>query len=161
MNGNQETCEITVGGQLHVGEFPRAPVRFKLQRALQDALGFTDWDRKEMTNRGPDDDPIVPSGEGDEYAVPMIYFAAVGICWPEPIQPTFRQCKHDPITFGEVVFEHFLEKHGDRPKVVQELQDEGRRLLAEMVARVTSKIAAAMKEEAGNSGAQEATSTTG
>lgn len=159
MSRNQETCDITIDGQLRVGVFPRAPVIFKLQRSLQEALGFTDFDRRMMAKRKPDDPPIEPSDEGDGFAIPQIYFAALGICWPEKIEPTFKECKHDPVEFGQVVFEHFLDHYGNKPGITGQLQDEGRRLLTDMIRHVTQRVANAVVEERGNSVDQEETTT--
>ena len=75
MSKNQETiCEITIGGQTRVGMFPRLPVRYFLQASLRSALGLAD------------------GSEPDPFAVPMVYFAIVGLCWPTAIKPTFRDC---------------------------------------------------------------------
>lgn len=127
MSKNQEICEITIGGQTRVGEFPRMPVRFFLQVALRQALGLTD------------------GSTADPFAVPMVYFSIIGVCWPTPIEPTFRQCRHDTTEFGEVVFEHLAELYPE-VDLVAEVSDVAIDLLGQMLGKNKELTEAAESE---------------
>lgn len=159
MTANQETCDIRIGGDNRIGVFPRVPVRFLLQRALQDALGYTAADRRAMAERAEDDPPIEPSGTADEYAIPLCYYAVVGSCWPDRIEPTLRQCRHDVIEYGEAVFEHFLEADGVLN--LADVRDEGLRLLREMLAGPTRRLTEEVETERGFTQGRAVNSTTG
>lgn len=160
--GNQEnTCDIKIGKDNRIGQFPRVPVRFLLQKALRTAMGYTRFDEKMIAEQSEGDSPVVPSEEGDGYAIPMIYFAVVGVCWPETITPTLRDLKHDVVAFGEVVFEHFIEDVGHQKGILEDVRNEGRRLLVAMIAGPTKQLTEAVEEERDFTPAPVASSTSG
>ncbi|MCK5550341.1 MAG: hypothetical protein KAI41_07400 [Hyphomicrobiaceae bacterium] len=130
MSKNQETtCEITIGGQTRVGMFPRLPVRYFLQASLRNALGMAD------------------GSEPDAFAIPMVYFAIVGVCWPTPIRPSFRECRHDTSEFGSVVYEHLADLYPDAD-LVSEVAEIAVPLLGAMLGSV-KKLDEAVTAEAG------------
>lgn len=143
---NPNTCDIRIGTDNRIGEYPRIPVRFLLQREFQKALGYTPFDLNMVARRKDGDPTIEPSGKGDEFALPLVYFAAVGTCWPEDIRPNLRECRHDVVAYGEIVYEHFFKAHG--VGVLADARSEGFRLIVDMLKAATSDISEAIKTEA-------------
>jgi hypothetical protein len=143
---NQETCTIQIGKETRSGTFPRAPIRFKLAEARRNALGYTAADTEAIRQMEDGDDPIEPSMPGDGLALAYVYFAALGMCWPEEITPTLRQCRHDVVEYGEICYEHFRTKH---PGGMAAARDAGSELLDEMLQAVTATLTEDIKLEAG------------
>jgi hypothetical protein len=142
MSKNQDTiCEITIGGQTRVGMFPRLPVRYFLQASLRSALGLAD------------------GSEPDPFAVPMVYFAIVGLCWPTAIKPTFRDCRHDTSEYGAAVYEHLADLYPD-VDLVSEVAQIAVPLLASMLGAV-QELDAAVNAEADFTQGREPISITG
>lgn len=129
MNRNQETCDITIGGQTRTGAFPRLPVRFFLQASLRNALGLAE------------------NSEPDPYAIPMVYFSIVGVCWPTPITPTFQACRHNTSEFGAVVYEHLAGLYPETD-LISEVGTVAVALLGEMLGK-TKQLDEAVTAEAG------------
>lgn len=143
-----QPCEITLDKTVHVGAFPRMPMRFLLRRAYQEALGYTEADRALMAELEPGEPIPDPSEEGDGYAVGCVLIAVVGMCWPTRLDcPTIRECRHDVVAYGEGVFEALMELHQGAEGLGQQLHDEGRRLLQEMGRRGGSELAEAIEQE--------------
>lgn len=157
MSKNQETCDINLGGNLRIGEFPRVPIRYLLNQARFDAMGYTLSDLKAMGKLKEGDDPIQPSERGDGYALALTYYAAIGLCWPDKIEPTFRKLRHDVLDFGEVCHEYFQD-HKSVDHI--EARDAGRDLLTAMMAGPTERLREAVDLEADFTEGQEGTSTT-
>lgn len=125
--------EITINGILVVGEMPRVPTRFLLQGKLRRALGYTPHD-DEMMAAAEGDPKIEPSADGDSFAIQMIYYAVVGLCWATPMDGvlSLRESRHDVVEYGEAVFQWFYENYYHE-KLSSNLTDEGLRLLSEMM----------------------------
>ena len=133
-------CEITIKGTTSIGEYPRIPTRFVLQRSLQDALGYDEFDRKALAER-KDGEPVPgPSQKADSFAITQTFYAAVGLCWGgNPGWPTFRKCRHDPVVYGEGVYDWFY-RNQYHASLATNLTDEGRRLLHEMVRKAANEL---------------------
>ncbi|MEM6927707.1 MAG: hypothetical protein AAF602_12310 [Myxococcota bacterium] len=152
--------DIWIGKTCHSAVLPRAPLRFLLNRAIQDALGFTRFDLEQMKQG----QTVAPSGVADAYALQCAYYAVVGVCWATSTLPvkTLRECRHDVIEYGEGVLEHFLlTLEEDLATVGKQLVDEGRKLHRLMMTDVTTKLATDIKAERDFSKVKEEASTSG
>jgi hypothetical protein len=127
----REACEIRIGNTLMVGCYPRLPVRFLLHGAMKEALGYTPADQRAIAEREPGEPIPEPSLAGDGYAISCVYYAAIGLCWPDDLPvDSLRKLRHDVVAYGEGVFEHFVvEQAAD----AQALAAEGKRLLYAMI----------------------------
>jgi hypothetical protein len=141
MSKNQETCDITIGGQTRIGAFPRMPIRYFLQASLRSALGLAE------------------DAEPDAYAIPMVYFSVIGVCWPTPITPSFQACRHNTSEFGAVVYEHLAEIYPD-VDLVAEVGEVAVDLLAGMLAS-SRKLDDAARAESDFTAGREPISITG
>lgn len=140
-----DTCDIKLGNQVVVGTYPRLPMRYLLQRQLQQALGYTEADMQEIGELEPGDPMPDPSEPGDGYAIACVYAAVVGVCWPNPLPvPTLKSLRHDAVAYGEAVMEHFLSS--DRT-VAEALTKEGRRLLHDMIQAGAGALKEAIAQE--------------
>jgi hypothetical protein len=153
------TCEIKLGNTIMVGCFPRLPVRFLLQRELKRAMGYTDRDQAEIAQLTEGEPIPDPSEAGDGYAIACVHYAAVGLCWPEPLPiESLRKHRHDVVAYGEAVFEHFVST--ERGTAI-DLANEGRRLLYEMIRQGAGELTQEVALERDFTGAREPASTGG
>lgn len=141
----REACEITVGNTHMVGTYPRLPVRFLLQSALKEAMGYTAADQRAIAEMEPGEPVPEPSEAGDAYAISCVYYAALGLCWPAdlPVEP-LRKLRHDVVAYGEAVFEHFVSTEAAN---AQQLAEEGRRLFYAMLQAGAGALADEIKLE--------------
>ncbi|MEO0605943.1 MAG: hypothetical protein AAF211_31230 [Myxococcota bacterium] len=155
--GLPELPEIWIGRTCYSAALPRAPIRFLLNRALQNALGYTRFDLEQLKQG----ERVAPSGEADPYALQCAYLAVVGACWANKLPvKSLRECRHDVIEYGEGVLEHFmLTVEGDLATVGKQLVDQARKLHGLMMKDVTTKLAADIKVERDFSEAKEEAST--
>lgn len=132
-----------------------------MQGAVRTALGYTSFDVREIREADDADarKKILPSGESDMYALQCVYYAAVGVCWAMPLDcPSLGACRHDPVLFGECFYDALARDHYG-PKFSEELEDEGRRLLGQMMADAGANLTDRMAAERDFTKAPEATST--
>lgn len=137
--------EFAIAGDLKIGAFPHIPIRWALQSALTDALGITEDDSAELgalREAGKDvPEDWTPSGERDGFGVLFVKAAALGLCWPTALDcPTLRACRHDPVLYGEGVYDALIRVYASVGKVGQLQKD---------VQIVGSKLIADMNTEAG------------
>lgn len=153
--------DVRIGHDVHPVVFPRAPLRFLLHNAIQDALGLTRFDREQAKHLQPGD-RLEPSNPPDPYALQCAYYAVVGVCWagPELPVPSLRAMRHDVVSYGEAVIEHFMVIARDATLATQ-LVREGKKLHGLMMAEVTSQLTADLEIERGFSKAQGEASTSG
>lgn len=133
-NSNADAVNITINKTTHVGLLPRRFMRHLLHQQRQAAMGFTPADVEANAKLEEGDDPIPPSESRDGFALLLLYFTAVGVCWPTPMDgcPTFQQCRHNSVEYGQDVYDWFLENHG-HPGLSADLRDNGRELLNQMM----------------------------
>jgi len=156
----EATPDVRLGHQVVPVVLPRAPLRFLLHNALQEALGFTAFDRAQLRHLEPGE-TMAPSCPPDAYGLQCVYFAILGVCWagPElPVKP-LRAMRHDVVAYGEAVLEHFFDQH--EVDQVTRLVDEARKLHHLMMKEVTTQLTADLKAEQGFSKAQGEASTSG
>ncbi|MEM6931819.1 MAG: hypothetical protein AAF602_33110 [Myxococcota bacterium] len=157
----EATLDVRVGADIHPATLPRAPLRFLLHRAMQEALGLTAFDREQLRHLDADE-TLEPSNAPDPYALQCVYFAIVGACWGGanlPV-PTLQAMRHDVVAYGEAVLEHFLVTTQDAA-LTKQLVAEGRKLHGLMMKDVTTQLTADLKVEQGFSKAQGEASTSG
>ena len=131
--------EFASAGDLKIGVYPHIPIRWALQSALTEALGITEADGEELralAAAGGVPDDWTPTGERDSFAVLFVKAAAVGLCWPGPLDcPTLRACRHDPVLYGEGVYDALIRVYASVGKVgrlQKDVQTVGSKLIADM-----------------------------
>lgn len=156
----EATLDVRLGADIHPAVLPRAPLRFLLHNALQEALGFTKFDREQLQHLEPGE-AITPSNPPDSYALQCVYLAIVGVCWAGPALPvpSLRAFRHDVVAYGEAVLEHVFTQH--EAAAITGLVDEARKLHRLMMREVTEQLSADLKVEQGFSRAQGEASTSG
>lgn len=156
-----QVVEITIKGLLTVGEMPRVPTRFLLQKYLLIAMGYTEHDQRQIGKQEEGEDAPGPSLKGDGFAIPLIYYAAIGLCWPTPMDgvPTLRELRHDVEDYGEAVYDWFFDHHYHEG-LASELINEGRRLYHAMMKQAGSRLVEDIKLAEDFTPGQEGVSTT-
>ncbi len=129
-----DAVNITINKTVHVGLMPRRFMRHLLHQQRQAAMGFTPADVEANAKLEEGDDPIPPSESRDGFALLLLYFTAVGVCWPTPMDgcPTFQDCRHNSVEYGQEVIDWFSANHG-HPNLTADLRDNGREILNQMM----------------------------
>lgn len=166
---SKEVVEFPFAGSAMIGRYPHIPIRYMLRGELRKALGVTADDEVELRERAkskeagePWPEPFEASLPADAYSTAFVKAAAIGLCMPNhPDCKTLRQCRHDPVEYGEGVYDALCREYPGRPGLQAEVRTMGGKLIVDMVKAADALLVVEVAAEKDFTKGREGTGTDG